>query len=227
MAVRKVSNKGGNVIGYFPSTKMGCMVAFESTIERDLIYVLEFEPDVKSFAEQPFAITYIHEGKERTYTPDFQADLANGCSIILECKPQPLVNKPENQLKFMAGKTWCAQNFANYQVVTDDMLRAGLGLPNIKFLYQFARHSIPANVKNAVIHEVKVSRTGISVLEIAEAVTCSEGSNKNLIITAIFQMVFFHELYIDLFASPINVNSLITMDFQRAENNEYAEIFNR
>ena len=37
MPVRKVSNRGGNTIGHFPSLKMGRMIDYESLIERDLI----------------------------------------------------------------------------------------------------------------------------------------------------------------------------------------------
>ena len=36
MAVRKVSNRGRNMIGRFPSLKLGRMVAYESLIELDL-----------------------------------------------------------------------------------------------------------------------------------------------------------------------------------------------
>jgi hypothetical protein len=56
MPVKKVSNRGGNIIGRFPSLKLGRMVDFESLIERDFIYVLDFEPDVESFSEQPLTI---------------------------------------------------------------------------------------------------------------------------------------------------------------------------
>jgi hypothetical protein len=71
MPVRKVSNRGGNTIGHFPSLKMGRMIDYESLIERDLIYLLEFEQDVTWYAEQPLTIPYHYEEKERDYTPDF------------------------------------------------------------------------------------------------------------------------------------------------------------
>ena len=39
MPVRNVSNRGGNAIGRFPSLKMQRMIAFESLLERDFIWV--------------------------------------------------------------------------------------------------------------------------------------------------------------------------------------------
>jgi hypothetical protein len=44
------------MIGLFPSLKMGRMVAFESLIEQDYLYVLDYEAAVTAFEEQP--LTY-------------------------------------------------------------------------------------------------------------------------------------------------------------------------
>ena len=58
MPVRNVSNRGGNVIGKFPSIKMGRMVAFESLLERDFIYLLDHAEEVTWFEEQPLTIEF-------------------------------------------------------------------------------------------------------------------------------------------------------------------------
>ena len=62
MAVRKVSGRGRNMIGHFPSLKMRRMVAFESLIEQDFLYILDYEQDVIAFAEQPVRIEYEWQG---------------------------------------------------------------------------------------------------------------------------------------------------------------------
>jgi hypothetical protein len=41
-----MSHRGGNMIGLFPSLKLERMVAFESLIEQDYLYVLDYEQDV-------------------------------------------------------------------------------------------------------------------------------------------------------------------------------------
>jgi hypothetical protein len=47
------------------------MTAFESSLERDFLLLLDFNPDVEFFEEQPVKIVY-HDakGRRRTYTPD-------------------------------------------------------------------------------------------------------------------------------------------------------------
>lgn len=82
--VRKVSNRGGNAIGRFPSTKMVRMIAFESLLERDFIYLLDYDPAVEWFEEQLLSIEYLHEGKLLHYTPDFHL-LEDGQHVLVEC----------------------------------------------------------------------------------------------------------------------------------------------
>ncbi len=63
MPVRKVVTPSGRKVrGYFPSKKMGRMVAWESQIELDAILLFEFSPGVISFQEQPEKIQYYVNG---------------------------------------------------------------------------------------------------------------------------------------------------------------------
>lgn len=71
MPVRKVSHQGGNVFGRFPSIKMERMIAAESLLDRDLIYLLDFDESMGWFVEQHLTIEYRHEAKLLHYTLDF------------------------------------------------------------------------------------------------------------------------------------------------------------
>lgn len=61
-----------------PSEKNGRAVHAESTLERDVCCLLEFDPNVVKFVEQPVTIHYVDQGKTRRYTPDFLARYATG-----------------------------------------------------------------------------------------------------------------------------------------------------
>ena len=54
MPVRKVSNRGGNITGSFPSQIKGEKVKYESTIERDLVFFFKFDPTVLTY----YAVKY-------------------------------------------------------------------------------------------------------------------------------------------------------------------------
>ena len=133
MPAREVSNRGGNTIGYFPSIKMKQRIAYESTIERDDMTLLDFDPDVQAFEEQPLVIPYRYNNKTVTYTPDLLVQTLHRC-ILVECKPAEFVETEENQRKFNAARKWCEEHHFEFEVVTDEQVRAGFRLKNVKRL---------------------------------------------------------------------------------------------
>lgn len=91
---------------------------FRSLLE--LAFMVSLVKQGKSFVlceTQKYAVSYRnHEGKERTYFPDFEVE-----NIIYEIKPYRLVNAKDNVLKFEAAK----KQFPNFIVMTEkeiDML---------------------------------------------------------------------------------------------------------
>src|SRR5947209_3693432 len=123
MSVRKITNKGGKkVIGKFPSHKMRRLICWESQIERDYIYLLEFDPAVVSYAEQPLRISYHLDGKERHYTPDFLVKRVDK-NLIVEVKQVEEAQKEEKQRLFRIASAICARDNYEFVVVTDTMIR--------------------------------------------------------------------------------------------------------
>jgi len=167
--VRKVSNHGKNIIGYFPSIKMKRMVSFESLIEHDFIYVLDFEPAVERFCEQPLTIEYQHDGKKRHYTPDFHIVHA-GQDFLVECKPQPLVNDPVNQIKFQAAQQWCHMHGWVFGVVTDTHLTTSVRVENIKLLTRFARYVIEPETQGRVFAFLASVTNPVSISDVMRIV---------------------------------------------------------
>ena len=207
MSVRKISNRGGNTIGHFPSLKLDRMVAFESLIERDFIYVLDFEPDVTWFAEQPLTIPYQYNGKALNYTPDFHV-IKDDQNFLIECKPQKLVGKDDNQRKFVAAQAWCASSGWAFQVVSDEQLRRGHRVRNIKLLTQFARYSIGPQVK----HRIRAFLADTpSPVRVADVMVNVAPERPQTIIIPILHLAFHHELVLPLNEAPISTNSPVSL----------------
>src|SRR5919197_4727077 len=71
MPVRTVPKNSRSLTGLVPNPRTQAMTAFESSLERDFLLLLDFDPDVELYEEQPLKITYHDEaGQRRTYTPD-------------------------------------------------------------------------------------------------------------------------------------------------------------
>lgn len=201
MPVRTPSNRyGKNVVGKFPSLKLGRMVCFESRLERDQIYLMEYDPEVASYEEQPLVIEYTVDDQRYKYFPDFKVVTAQGQHLLLECKPEKFVGTDKNQRKIAAARSWCARYDWEFRLITEQETRTGFRLANVMFLWQFARHSIPLDTK-AHIYAVMNSPQPFSLDTLSRQVN---PANPQAALVPLLHMLFHHEL-----ATPINEAKIV------------------
>jgi hypothetical protein len=200
MPVREVSNRGRNVIGRFPSIKMARMIAFESLIERDFIYLLDHDPEVTWFEEQPLTIPYHQEGRAFSYTPDFHL-VEGDRHVLVECKPDRFVDKEENRRKFAAARGWCAQQGWVFRIVTGEQVRAGHRLQNVKLLTRYARQMVDPTVRGRVLALLGSSRSAMTIGDVARAISDEEPGPAK---ASILCMAFHHEIFVPLDKAPLS-----------------------
>ena len=114
------------------------LVWWESLIERDFLYLLEFDQAVLSYREQPFRISYTFEGKRHVYTPDLLVQRTDKKQII-EVKPtKKLLN--EDFIKFCRIiSAVCQDQGYEFIVATDTAIRVQPRLNNIKLFWRYSR----------------------------------------------------------------------------------------
>lgn len=137
--VRRITNFGRKVIGKFPSVKTGRAVWWESPLERDYVHLLEFDPDVVCYREQPLRIRYILDNTAHTYTPDFLVERASGRKQIIEVKPEEIAVSPEYQRFSRAISHVCEKDGFEFVTATDKTVRLQPRLDNVKILHRYSR----------------------------------------------------------------------------------------
>lgn len=213
MSIRKVSNRGGNTIGRLPSLKVDRMVSFESLLERDFIYWLEFEATVSWFTEQPLSISYQHGQRILRYTPDFHV-VKQKQNFLVECKPAKFVARVENQRKFEAAQTWCAQQNWCFQVVTDVDLNQGYRLHNIKRLCQFARYPVAAGLKTRVLTFLKGASRPVTLVDVMRDVAPEQPQR---LFIPLLTMAFHHEIQLALDEAPLSARTRVEIALSSEE----------
>lgn len=134
-AVRKVvTRRGRRIRGYFPSTKLGRMVAWESILERDAIFLLEFSPGVVSYQEQPALVHYADGLRMREYYPDFEVVLGCGSVVHLEVKPAKRLANPKVASKFRAVASHYAACHREFRILTEQEICRKPLLTNLRSL---------------------------------------------------------------------------------------------
>jgi len=207
MPVRTVSNRGGNIIGKFPSIKMRRMIAFESLLERDFIYLLDYEADVEWFEEQPLTIEYQCGGQIRHYTPDFHL-LERGEHVLIECKPECFTDKDENRHKFAVAREWCLEHRWLFRVVTDREVRAGFRLHNVKLLTRYARQPVGPVIRRQIYTLLQGAQCPMRMNDIASVL---EPGASTPVIGSILHLAFHHEICVSIEEAPLSGKTLVCL----------------
>lgn len=124
------------------------MRAHESTLERDLFLVLEFDLNVATYEEQPILIEYRDaDNRPRTYTPDvlvtYRKDVlpAKTMPPIL-CEVKYRTDLFENwkilKPKFRAARTYARERGWRFRILTEQEIRTTL-LENARFLIRYQK----------------------------------------------------------------------------------------
>lgn len=159
--VRRVNSRAGNITGRFPSPKMGVSIQFESAhVEFWAIYVLERDPDVLEYYDQPCRIplTYLAKSGKRTtqwHTPDFFV-LRRESAGWEEWKPaqalEPLASSQPARYQVAGTGRWhCppGETYAEHLGLTYRLRSSAefhpLEIQNLKFLQDFWAYEVPTH----------------------------------------------------------------------------------
>lgn len=152
MPERKIPKNYRNVTGIAASDKAVGSAGFESTLERDLLQILEFDIYVDRLEVQPVQIHWADSnGKSRIYTPDvfvqYRRDIAPAKHmrhLLCEVKYREDLRKNWADLypKFRAAIRYAKERDWRFKIFTENEIRSDY-LGNAKFLLPFKQH--PAN----------------------------------------------------------------------------------
>lgn len=118
---REIPTNYRNVTGRIFSKKSNRLIGYESKLERDFIYLFEFDNRIEKILEQPITINYQLDGQNRKYTPDFFLLFKNGDECLVEIKyKDDLYNTfDELKYKFKAAIQYSSNNNCKFKIMTN------------------------------------------------------------------------------------------------------------
>lgn len=144
---RNISMNQFSLTGQIKSLKRNELVDFESSLERDYIYILEFDENVRYYYEQPLKIEF----DDRYYVPDFYVEYWSGEKEVIEVKYNIdlIENASKYVTKFKAADEFCNTNGLTFRILTENDIRNEY-LYNVKFLnaVQIMRNGIESEYFN-------------------------------------------------------------------------------
>ncbi|GAB6178832.1 hypothetical protein JCM14036_01510 [Desulfotomaculum defluvii] len=194
MPVRKITNRsaGRNLIGKYPSSKMGRTIFWEGTLERDFVSLLEWDANVLEYWEQPIKIKSIFNNKVSHYTPDFLV-IKEGVTELVEVKPSNRINNPNTLRQTSIGKDFCLKKGIVFKIVTEE-IRNGHLLWNIQMLERYSREKVSLFFINEAIS--KVINSKLITLEFLKMYMKSKGYDDA--IQKIYYLIYRNILKVNL-----------------------------
>lgn len=144
--VREISLKNFSLSGIINMNQLNNPVQFESSLERDFIFLLEYDTNVKQYLEQPLKIKYLDQNKkQRTYIPDFLIEYFDDRpSELIEIKYNSTLKSKKDELeyKFKAAKDYCKKHNLIFKITNETHIREEreIELYNYKFLDRYKNY---------------------------------------------------------------------------------------
>jgi TnsA-like endonuclease N terminal/TnsA endonuclease C terminal len=215
MPVRKIPKNYRSVTGLVASELNAKQTAFESSLERDFMLLLEFDPDVLFYEEQPVRIDYLSvDGQTRHYTPDILVTYRQTSTSTM-LKPPLLVEIKyrrdlferwqELKPKFRAARRYAKGQGWIFKIITEVEIRTPY-LKNVKFLRQFQRY--PIDLADADLLLQKVSDLESTDPESLLLALCPEARDRAQLLPTLWRLVARRTIGADL-NQPLTMRSPI------------------
>lgn len=166
-ARKVVSRSRARPTGKYPSWKMGRMVQWESHNELNAYRLLDANPSVKAFHEQPLVIHYRLGGEPHIHYPDTLVDLGTSRELW-EVKSATEAIRPENVARTKFLTSALLNHGFTYRMVLAEDLKREPRLSNVLTMLKYGRKPISL-VEREQIRQILATSSGICWGSIAKS----------------------------------------------------------
>ena len=164
------------------------LIGYESLLERDRLWLADFDPEVRWIASQPFWLSGRDGSILRRHAPDFLLQTTTGYTVV-DVKPKPLLDEPAvAEVLAWTGRLCAAKGWA-YEVWTgaDPVL-----LRNVRFLAAARRPSLVDEA--AVVKLAKQLRPGMTVGDVEARVDLDATSARAAVLALLWRGAWVTDL---------------------------------
>jgi len=222
MPVRTIPIGSRSLTGRVAGTKQLGEAAFESTLERDLLLVLEFAPTVAAYEVQPVRIAYTDAaGRARAYTPDVLLHRYRLGGRVLppllvevkyrsDAKPAERAARRALAEKLRAARRYACDLGWHFCLLTERDIRATY-LHTARFLLPFRHHAAREERLARILAHVRAvgaERVEGVLAAVALGPARDASSDYNWCVPALWRLLAAGELLTD-YAAPLTMQSTV------------------
>jgi hypothetical protein len=213
MVVRVIPKNFRTVTGRLASRKNRRLIGFESTLEKDFYLLLECDPTVETFEEQPVTITYADSsGTRHRYTPDvlirYRRNAQGGMpDALCEIKYRDDLRQHWREYKprFKAAVHYATQHGWRFRLVTEREIRTPR-LHHARFLRRYRHQLVEAQDVRQVLRTL--GALGATQPQTLLQAWSGERDRQARLLSVLWHLVAHGQVGIDL-SGPLSMRSAI------------------
>lgn len=188
-----------NYPGLLWSATTQTLIGYESLLERDRLWLADFDPNVRWIASQPFWLSGRDGSTLRRHAPDFLLETTSGYTVV-DVKPEPLLAEPAVAEVLAWTGRLCAARGWTYEVWSgaDPVL-----LRNLRFLATARRSMLVDEI--AVVKLVEHHRPGMTLAEVEAGVDLDPATARAAVLALLWRGRWAADL-----TRPLTSRSLLT-----------------
>ncbi|MBK8445666.1 MAG: TnsA-like heteromeric transposase endonuclease subunit [Micropruina sp.] len=188
-----------NYPGWLWSVTMGRLVGYESLLERDRLWLADFDPTVRGIASQPFWMSGRDESVLRRHVPDFMLKTDAGF-VVVDVKPKKMLTDPDVAAALNWAGRACTARGWQFEIWSgaDPVL-----LRNVRFLAAGRRTELIDT--DALGKVTEVLRPGMSVAEVEAASGVEPQIARGAMLSLLWQGLWTTDL-----TQPLSSSSVLT-----------------
>jgi len=189
----------------------GAAAGFESSLERDWLICLDFDPDVELILEQPFTLHYEVDGTALRYTPDvlvrYRVRNGHAAVVVFEVKPRDELRSAfaKYRERFRRMMRHCREQGWRFKIVTEREIRTPY-LSNAKFLRSYRNLHSQTLYRDQLLYSMKA--LGPTTPQALLAMAYLHEEKRMAALPELWRMVARREIKADL-DLPLTMNSTI------------------
>lgn len=184
--------------GMFWSVSIGKHIWYESLLERDRLWLADFDDDVVGIAAQPFWFSGSDKGSIRRHVPDLLLERRDGSFVVVDVKPAEFAQHPKAAAVFNWTGRLCAAKGWRFEVWSgaDPTL-----LANIRLLGSSRRRQF---VSGLAIESVRyVAHPGTTMADIEAAADVPAADARRAVLWLLWSQEWSTDLTVPLCAESV------------------------
>jgi hypothetical protein len=187
-----------NFTGLYWAATSRSQVGYESWVERDAAMALDFDPAVVGLASQPFRLCWPQGDRQRTHTPDYFARLVNGTGVVIDVRPEDLVDEAAAEVFAVAAQVCAAVGWQFRQVGALDKTYAA----NLRWLARYRHRRCHQKEVAGLLREIFADPQPLFA-------GAERAGDRLAVLPVLYHLMWRHVLVADLTAAPLSADSVV------------------